>query len=69
MFERKTGKISLLRPHGRFSKNTFNNGIFTGNATSKVIFPVGISGGVEKLARFAAFTPTEGFASKELSVS
>lgn len=58
MLERKLGKISLGRPHGRFFKNTFNNGIFSGNATSKAIFPVGVSVGMGKLARFAAFTPT-----------
>lgn len=28
MFQRKIGKISLGEPHGRFSKNTLNNGIF-----------------------------------------
>lgn len=56
----KYNKISLGRPHGRFSKNMFNNGIFTGNATWKVIFPAGYSVGVGKLASGAAFIPTEG---------
>lgn len=68
MFEREIGKISLSKPHGRFSKNAFNNRISPRDATSKVIFPVEIPMGIGKLTRFAVFTPAEGFELRELSL-
>lgn len=40
------GKTSRGSPPGRLFKNTFNNRIFSGNATSKVTFPVGVYAGM-----------------------
>ena len=55
--------MSPGKPHGRFFKNTSNNGMFPGNATSKAVLPVGIWVGMGELATPVAFTPAQGFKS------